>query len=140
MSIISTDAATALMNGNKFSRSNTMVTSDDDGCFTLYLHGNAIARVTSDGELELTNAGWNTTTTNARLRAVLREYQSGCTISLTVKDSTPYFEYGYGQLSKEDNLIEFENMYYPEGYRKSPKWTRVSDVHKEFMRRVEDSK
>ena len=139
MSIISADAATALMNGRTFHRSNTMV-NDDSGCFTLYLFGNAIARVTSDGYLEVTNAGYNTTTTNARLRALLLEYQGGYAISLTVKDGTPYFKYGYGHLSKVDSLIEFDNVYYPEWYSKSPKWTRVSDVHKEFMRRVEDFK
>lgn len=37
---------------------------------TLFLHGNAIARFNSDGNLEITNAGWATKTTKERLNAL----------------------------------------------------------------------
>lgn len=50
---------------NTWSMSNT---ATRDG--VLYLHGNQIARLDESGRLFVTLAGWNTTTTRARLNAL----------------------------------------------------------------------
>lgn len=50
---------------NTWSLSNT---ATRDG--VLYLHGNQIARLDESGRLFVTLAGWNTTTTRARLNAL----------------------------------------------------------------------
>lgn len=50
---------------NTWSLSNTRT---EDG--VLYLHGNQIARLDESGALWVTLAGWNTTTTRARLNAL----------------------------------------------------------------------
>lgn len=61
---ITEDAVNAFMSGNKFSRSNTKVIH-----FTLYLHGNLIAKKDGVG-LKITNAGWFTATTKERLNGL----------------------------------------------------------------------
>lgn len=50
---------------NTWSMSNSRT---EDG--RLYLHGNQIARLDESGRLFVTLAGWNTTTTRARLNAL----------------------------------------------------------------------
>ena len=117
---ISEDAAQALISGTTFARSNTMVTSNGDGTYTMYLFGNAIARTTANGDVEITNAGYNTNTTNDRLRAVLLQLQGNYAIQLRTVDGTPYFEYGFGNMPNEYKRIEFQNVYYPEWYFESP--------------------
>lgn len=48
-----------------------MGTADRDTVVTVYLHGNAIARVNSRTlELKVTLAGWDTVTTRSRLNAL----------------------------------------------------------------------
>ena len=47
----------------------TMSNSHTDGN-VLYLHGNAIARFTEDGDLEISNAGWTSNTTKERLNGL----------------------------------------------------------------------
>ncbi len=54
----------AFINGRKSTKSN----SHTDGK-TLWLHGNAIARHTPSG-IEVTTAGWDTTTTKERLNGL----------------------------------------------------------------------
>ena len=101
----------------------------------MYLFGNAIARKNANGDVEITNAGYNTNTTNDRLRAVLLQLQGNYAIQLRTIEGTPYFEYGFGNMPAKDNLIKFDNVYYPEWYNKPPKWTSIEEVYNEFIRR-----
>lgn len=61
---ISQAAASALESGRKMTLSNTSVNDN-----IMRLHGNAIAKMV-DGELMITDAGWNTPTTRERLNAL----------------------------------------------------------------------
>lgn len=71
MSKISRDAATAFRAGKNFNRANTWVFTDRHGESNLLLWGNRIAW-TSDGRktLNVNQCGWDTATTNTRLRAL----------------------------------------------------------------------
>ena len=71
MSKISRDAATASRAGQDFKRQNTEVYTDNHGESSLLLWGNRIAW-TSDGRktLNVNQCGWDTATTNTRLRAL----------------------------------------------------------------------
>ena len=133
MSRISQDAAQAFLNGNKFSKSNTTVVIEGS-MSTMLLHGNAIAVRTSDGRLEITNAGWNTTTTNSRLRAVLYEYCDA--IRLQVIDYEPYLVDNLGYLKGDASRVwfgEYESVKYE--YSKA-KWYDVDKVINTFKDRV----
>jgi hypothetical protein len=61
---ITKQAVAAFMNGYNFNSGNTMV---QDGA--MYLHGNKIAEW-MDGELWITNAGWQSNTTKERLNGI----------------------------------------------------------------------
>lgn len=63
---VTEDAVQALFSGQNFRRGNTRV---EDG--VMYLHNNPIARMRSDGTVEITNAGWPTPTTRERLNGIL---------------------------------------------------------------------
>ena len=71
MSKISRDAARAFRAGQNFKQANTWVFTDQHGESNLLLWGNRIAW-TSDGRktLNINQCGWDTATTNARLRAL----------------------------------------------------------------------
>lgn len=62
-------AAQALINGTRFSMNNTRVTHGEDGVSRLYLHNNLIA-TNEGGIISISNAGWPTRTTMARLNAL----------------------------------------------------------------------
>jgi hypothetical protein len=38
----------------------------------IWLHGNCICRTTQDGSVEISTAGWNTSTTRERLKGILK--------------------------------------------------------------------
>lgn len=67
---ITESIATALRNGIRKSNGNTTCTGT-----CVILHGNEIARVIG-GKLEITLAGWPTTTTRERLNGILSEFGS----------------------------------------------------------------
>lgn len=71
MSKISRDAAIAFRAGKLFKRQNTQVYTDVAGESSLFLWGNRIAW-TSDNrtKLNINQCGWDTATTNTRLRAL----------------------------------------------------------------------
>lgn len=79
MKQIDSDAASAFMGGYNFSRSNTQVVKTPAAC-KMYLHGNCIA-VRENGYTQLSDCGWQTATTKARLNAILsywdNEYSNG---------------------------------------------------------------
>ena len=91
---ISTDAAQAFTSGCRFSRSNTAVAVDGDRV-TLTLHGSVIARRGFNGSddffesIELSFAGYNTTTTRQRLNGVLDVI--GSTVYACQRDYGAYF-------------------------------------------------
>lgn len=67
---ITEDAIRAFRNGTNFKRGNTRVIQYSCGTCVLLLHGNLIAKCRRGDisePLEITNAGWNTTTTKERL-------------------------------------------------------------------------
>ena len=71
MSKISRDAATAFRAGKDFKRQNTEVYTDNHGESSLLLWGNRIAWTTNGRKtLNVNQRGWDTTTTNTRLRAL----------------------------------------------------------------------
>lgn len=67
-------AALALMNHRRFRMGNTNVDVDPEGVAHLRLFGNRIAKHTPDGRVFITDAGWCTRTTQARLSEVLLFY------------------------------------------------------------------
>lgn len=70
MTKISRNAATAFCACKRFASGKTHV-AVKEGAYYLLLHGNAIARIDMDTKaIEITTAGWNTTTTKARLNAL----------------------------------------------------------------------
>lgn len=56
----------AWLRGKNFKLDNTEIVNN-----TLSLHGNVIARLSDDGCLSISLAGWNTQVTRARLNAIL---------------------------------------------------------------------
>ena len=64
-------AALALMNHRRYRAGNTTVDVDPEGVAHLRLFGNRIAKHTPDGRVLITDAGWGTRTTQARLSEVL---------------------------------------------------------------------
>ena len=48
----------------------------------VYLHGNKIAWVSSEGLLNVTHCGWVTRTTMVRLNAILHAFGTGVTVSI----------------------------------------------------------
>ena len=72
-------AALALMNHRRYRVGNTTVDVDPEGVAHLRLFGNRIAKHTPDGRVFITDAGWCTRTTQARLSEVLRFYDVGIT-------------------------------------------------------------
>ena len=66
---ITADSVHAFVHNQPFKRQNMQVTIDDDGTHLL-LHGNEIAHRTKDGQLEITDTGWQTNTTKERLNAI----------------------------------------------------------------------
>lgn len=71
---IERDMISAISGGFDWKSSNTTVTFDGDD-WEARLHGNLIARC-EDGKLEVSVAGWNTSTTRNRINAILRHFKS----------------------------------------------------------------
>ena len=70
----------AFFSGKEFKRDNTEVSvnSSRSGLVILYLHGNAIARRPLQGErVEVSAAGWATSTTKERLNGLMSRVGSG---------------------------------------------------------------
>lgn len=59
----------AVKNGSSMVVGNTQVVQGDGYC-DVFLHGNHIARIFTDGRGEFTLAGWDTPTTRSRLNAL----------------------------------------------------------------------
>lgn len=68
-------------------KSSTEGNTHTDG-LTVFLHGNAVARK-HNGRLEVSWAGWPTSTTAERINGVLREYNSA--FSVCRKNRKPHF-------------------------------------------------
>lgn len=67
---ITTESCNAFMSARKFNKANMTVTVDDN-MVKMYLHGNLIARrEIGSNDLQITNAGWFSTTTKERLNGL----------------------------------------------------------------------
>ena len=118
---ISEDAARSFVARRKFNRSNTSITVDDDGRAVLSLHGNAIAAI-HGGELYITLAGWNTTTTRERVNGILQTYYDSYKLQVGNDDFTPYFYY-YG-----NQKMQVPQLYYPSRWGSRQPWVNTNDV------------
>ena len=125
--LISLDAARALKNEEKFSRSNTKVKvgKDLDGVkeTILYLYDNPIAGV-KKGELYIKTSTWFTATTKDRLNTVLEEFEYPFII--IQRRGVWYFA-----LSEDIkiNYSEFEKGKVPEHpYYSGRVWIKADDV------------
>lgn len=75
---ITNEAINAFMSARQFNKDNTSVSIEPvrfamfgEKMVTLRLHGNAIAqRLVGSNDIEITNAGWDSRTTNERLNGV----------------------------------------------------------------------
>ena len=76
--------ANAFAQGKSMKLDNTFTT--DGG---VYLHGNRIVHLHSNGSIYMPLAGWNTTTTRERLNGIAQVL--GLDASFTQKDFEPYF-------------------------------------------------
>jgi hypothetical protein len=63
-------AAEAFMNHSRFTSNNTKVKIDTEGNAKLFLFDNLIAIHYKEGLVSITNCGWNSVTTKARLNAL----------------------------------------------------------------------
>lgn len=69
MRAITKAAITAFKANGNFRKDNTVVLSED-GQTKMFLFGNKIAEKLSNGDIYITNAGWNSSTTYDRLNAI----------------------------------------------------------------------
>ncbi len=70
---ITIDSANAFLNRQTFKRQNMSVTTSN-GNFYLRLHNNIIASLSPNGDLHITNAGWESKTTKERLNGLINQY------------------------------------------------------------------
>ena len=83
---IESEVIGAFIKGQKAKKDNTQSTGN-----TLYLFGHAIAKIDEDGSVWVSNAGWETRTTQSRLNALctlLGIDQRVCTRKRTMKIDT----------------------------------------------------
>ena len=66
---ITRESVNALLQGRCYNKDNTRVAIVEQG-MALFLHGNAIALVTLNGQIKITTAGYNTKTTKERLNGL----------------------------------------------------------------------
>lgn len=66
---ITIDSVNAFLNRQTFKRQNMSVTTSN-GNFYLRLHNNIIASLSPNGDLHITDAGWQTNTTKERLNGL----------------------------------------------------------------------
>ena len=64
----------AVRNGKSMKCGNTEVCAHGLRSWSVYLHGNHIARASDTHAFEFTLAGWPTPTTRSRINALLREF------------------------------------------------------------------
>jgi hypothetical protein len=78
----------AIRNRQNWSKANTSVEVDTVGDTTVRLHGNRIATIYNNGDIQLSSCGWETVTTKSRLNAILDTFLSG--IGIYQKDFVWY--------------------------------------------------
>lgn len=68
---ITREACEVFYSRGDMTKANMCVVTESEGTTTMYLHNNAIARLSASGDkLEITLAGWNTNTTRERLNGL----------------------------------------------------------------------
>lgn len=83
MGQVDTRIASALRNGMKASGNNTTCDGRE-----VWLHGSVIASVDHAGNIGVTLAGWNTSTTRARVNAILQAF--GVPFSVKARAGNPW--------------------------------------------------
>ena len=100
---ISQDSVNAFLNKETFNRENMMVGRGPESSWYLMLHGNAIAKMASDGTIYVSTCGWHTRTTLERLNCLL--YTLGSTCRLRMKKFEPFLETKHGLLNWHDDFV-----------------------------------
>jgi hypothetical protein len=103
---ISQDSVNAFLNKKTFNRENMVVASgsnENDNRWYLMLHGNAIAKMASDGTITISTCGWHTRTTLERLNCLL--YTLGSKSRLRIRKSEPFLETEHGLLPWADGFM-----------------------------------
>jgi hypothetical protein len=103
MKKISQDSVNAFLNKKTFNRENMMVDRGPESSWYLMLHGNAIAKMASDGTITISTCGWHTRTTLERLNCLL--YTLGSKSRLRIKKSEPFLETEHGLLPWADGFM-----------------------------------
>jgi hypothetical protein len=102
MKKISQDSVNAFLNKKTFNRENMMVYRGPESSWYLMLHGNAIAKMASDGTITVSTCGWHTRTTLERLNCLL--YTLGSKSRLRIRKSEPFLETEHGLLPWTDGF------------------------------------
>ena len=92
---ITRDSVTAFLWGLSFNKQNMTVRIDAEGVVWMHLHGNLIAVKETNGEIQVTFAGWQTPTTKERLNG----------LSELLNGTRPFYQKA-GQLYFNDRAIE----------------------------------
>jgi hypothetical protein len=100
---ISQDSVNAFLNKETFSRENMMVGRGPESSWYLMLHGNAIAKMASDGTITISTCGWHTRTTLERLNCLL--YTLGKKARIRLRKFEPYLETERGLVPWFDGSI-----------------------------------
>jgi hypothetical protein len=100
---ISQDSINAFLNKETFSRENMMVGRGPESSWYLMLHGNAIAKMASDGTIYVSTCGWHTRTTMERLNCLL--YTLGSSSRLRIRKFEPLLETKGGFIPWADNFM-----------------------------------
>ena len=81
-------AVKAFVNKKPFKLSNTSIFINENGTVFMSLHNNKIAMLNTEGQLFISNAGWNTRTTSERLNGILSYYKKN---KVYIKDYIMYY-------------------------------------------------
>lgn len=71
MRIVTKKAVLAFLNRRAMKYGNMSVSTSEEGCTSMKLHGNSIARMDAQGIVAISTAGWHTRTTLCRLNGLL---------------------------------------------------------------------
>jgi hypothetical protein len=104
---ISQDSINAFLNKERFSRENMMVDRGPESSWYLMLHGNAIAKMASDGTMFISTCGWHTRTTQERLNCLL--YTLGSESRLRIRKGKALWETsGYLLPWADDFMVRYK--------------------------------
>ena len=121
---ISEKAARKLFDSQKFTQKKTKVVETGDKEFTMFLHGNAIARIKND-RVEICNGTYVSQTTRYRLQAVIEQTDCKASLYATRRNEEMYIEHLYKFLPKNERL-----------YLITEKWVSLGKIQSHFQSRI----